>query len=57
MKGIVLISFFAQGIVGTVGQEILIKDQKLFDDLVKSGYIKAIETAPRRGTKKDSDSE
>jgi len=57
MKGIVLISFFAQGISGTVGQEVFIKDQKLFDDLVKSGYIKAIETAPRRGTKKDSDSE
>jgi hypothetical protein len=57
MKAIVLVPFFTQDLVGVVGSEIDIKDQKTFDDLVKAGYIKAIETAPKRGTKRDSDSE
>jgi hypothetical protein len=43
MKAICLTSFFTQDITGTVGQEIDIQDQNVFDDLLKSGYIREVE--------------
>lgn len=48
MKAIVLVPFFTQDVSGTPGNEIDIKDQKTFDDLVKAGYIRPSEetTAP-----------
>lgn len=44
MKARCLVSFFAQNVSGTQDTVIEVKDQQLFDELVKSGYIEAIET-------------
>jgi hypothetical protein len=59
MKAICLTSFFTQDISGTIGQEIEITDQKVFDDLVKSGYIQPIEnpteTEPKMPKRKATD--
>jgi hypothetical protein len=49
MKARVLVSFFTNHVGGTKGDVIEIKDQSLFDSLVKSGYIEAVETQPTRG--------
>jgi hypothetical protein len=45
MKAIVLVPFFTQDVSGTPGNEIDIKNQKTFDDLVKAGYIRPSEEA------------
>lgn len=60
MKAICLISFFTQDFSGTQGETIEISDQKVFDDLVKSGYIKAVEepkTEPKTPRRKATDKE
>ena len=43
MKAIVLVPFFTHDISGVVGNEVDIKDQKTFNDLVKAGYIRAVD--------------
>jgi len=48
MKARVLISFFTDGARGSKDEVIEIKDQQTFDDLVKSGYIEAIDSPPTR---------
>jgi hypothetical protein len=45
MKAIVLVPFFTQDYSGVPGNEIDIKDQNTFDDLVKAGYIRPTEEA------------
>jgi hypothetical protein len=44
MRARCLRSFFSQDVSGTQEQIIEVKDQKTFDDLVKSGYIESLET-------------
>jgi hypothetical protein len=43
MRARCLRSFFTQSVSGTQGQDIEIKDQKTFDDLVQSGYIESLD--------------
>jgi hypothetical protein len=54
MKAIVLVPFFTQDVSGVPGNEVDIKDQKTFDDLVKAGYIRASDEAdaPERKPKR-----
>jgi hypothetical protein len=44
MKARCLVSFFAQDISGTQGTIIEVQDQQTFDELVKSGYVEAVDT-------------
>lgn len=39
-----LISFFTNNITGSQGQTITIEDQKIVDDLVKSGYVEVVQS-------------
>jgi hypothetical protein len=44
MKARCLVSFFAQDISGTQGTIIEVQDQKVFDELVQSGYVEAVDS-------------
>lgn len=44
MKARCLNSFFTQKVSGTIGQTIDIQDQETFDNLVKVGYVEAVES-------------
>jgi hypothetical protein len=62
MKAIVITSFFTQGISATQGETIDIQDQKVFDDLLKAGFIKAAESEntqepERKSRRKANDTE
>jgi hypothetical protein len=46
MKARCLVSFFTNHVGGTKDDVIEIENQSLYDDLLKSGYIEAVESQP-----------